>query len=138
MKAKFFGKNALIAVLVFIILLATSLYMSHKTFEIPYDGNNIILEQQGDDYYVTYHGKGNLLLAYTCNNLDEGECEIVFYQTLWDRYISPLFSNETSVYKLRDMGKITKFLNHKEVIWTASDEETSDNSPISGSAASGN
>lgn len=133
MKCKIWKRIALGSLVVCVVLGVAVLFiaMASKPYEIPYDGNNIILEQQGDDYFVTYNGRGNLLLAYTCNNLDEGECEIVFYQTLWDRYISPLLANETSVYKLRDMGEITKFISHHKVIWSVSEEETNNISPVS-------
>ena len=133
MKCKIWKRIALGSLVVCVVLGVAVLFiaMANKPYEIPYDGNNIVLEQQGDDYFVTYNGRGNLLLAYTCNNLDEGECEIVFYQTLWDRYISPLLSNETSVYKLRDMGEITKFISHHKVIWLVPEEETNNISPVS-------
>lgn len=133
MKCRIWKRIALGSLVVCVVLGVAVLFiaMANKPYEIPYDGNNIVLEQQGDDYFVTYNGRGNLLLAYTCNNLDEGECEIVFYQTLWDRYISPLLANETSVYKLRDMGEITKFISHHKVIWSVSEEETNNISPVS-------
>ena len=133
MKCRIWKRIALGSLVVCVVLGVAVLFiaMANKPYEIPYDGNNIVLEQQGDDYFVTYNGRGNLLLAYTCNNLDEGECEIVFYQTLWDRYISPLLANETSVYKLRDMGEITKFIRHHKVIWSVPEEETNDISPVS-------
>ena len=133
MKCRIWKRIALGSLVVCVVLGVAVLFiaMANKPYEIPYDGNNIVLEQQGDDYFVTYNGRGNLLLAYTCNNLDEGECEIVFYQTLWDRYISPLLANETSVYKLRDMGEITKFISHHKVIWSVPAEETNDISPVS-------
>lgn len=133
MKCRIWKRIALGSLVVCVVLGVAVLFiaMANKPYEIPYDGNNIVLEQQGDDYFVTYNGRGNLLLAYTCNNLDEGECEIVFYQTLWDRYISPLLANETSVYKLRDMGEITKFISHHKVIWSFPEEETNNISPVS-------
>lgn len=133
MKCRIWKRIALGSLVVCVVLGVAVLFiaMANKPYEIPYDGNNIVLEQQGDDYFVTYNGRGNLLLAYTCNNLDEGECEIVFYQTLWDRYISPLLANEISVYKLRDMGEITKFISHHKVIWSVPEEETNDISPVS-------
>lgn len=73
MKCRIWKRIALGSLVVCVVLGVAVLFiaMANKPYEIPYDGNNIVLEQQGDDYFVTYNGRGNLLLAYTCNNLDD-------------------------------------------------------------------
>ena len=99
------------------------MYLNIKTFEIPYDGSNVTVERREDRYYLHYHGKGEILYS-AGGNIDSGEWRIEFSQTLWGKYISPLYNDEEVIYRFLEVGEMTKLTTMDgTVIWEGSEED---------------
>lgn len=104
------------------ILILTTLYMTSKTLEIPYQQDNITFEHREDGYYIRYHGQGDIL--YSASGGKNGEWQIEFSQTLWDKYIQPLYRRKVAEHWFCEIGAITKLSTYNGItIWEANEEE---------------
>lgn len=104
------------------ILVLSFMFMNTKTVELIYDGNNITFEQRNDGYYICYHGKGDIL--YSASGDRDGEWTIEFSQTLWDKYISPIYNDTAQDYWFREKGSMTKLITQDgEVIWEGTEKD---------------
>lgn len=111
-----FAAVALIAIMFLAVYI-----MNHTTADVPYDGSNITLEEREDGYYIHYHDRGGIMFSAGGN---DGEWEIEFSQTFWDKYIWPQYHKGDDVIFLCGRGKMTK-LTAKDgtVIWEANEEQ---------------
>lgn len=117
-------KNAVVSIIAIMLMIVfTVLFLMNKTNTIVYDGTNIEFSQHKDGYYISYNSKGTI--AWNANgDPDTGEWRISFSQTLWDKYIHPLYSNRASVYYFCEIGDVTKLITYDgTVIWEADEEE---------------
>ena len=116
--------TAVIALLsVVAIMVLSVMYLNTKTLEVPYDGSNVTIEKHDDGYYLHYHGKGEIL--YSANgDINSGEWTIEFSQTLWGKYIHPLYDDKDTIYWCFEIGEITKLTTMDgTVIWEGSEED---------------
>ncbi len=111
-----FAAVALIAIMFLAVYI-----MNHTTADVPYDGSSITLEEREDGYYIHYHDRGAIMFSAGGN---DGEWEIEFSQTFWDKYIWPQYHKGDDVKFLCGRGEMTK-LTAKDgtVIWEANEEQ---------------
>lgn len=108
LKSKFRKKNTIIFIsaVVIAVLLIISLYSYAVLSEtcIPYDEEFIHITEKDGELYATYHGEnldGTVGLAPSTVMVDGREKNIVvfyFYETLWSKYIQPIFEEEDYEY----------------------------------------
>lgn len=111
------------AVLV-IIVFAMSIIIPHRIFfEVSYDGNNITVEQIGKEIVVCHNEKGQLHI-YGEGNPETGEWEVSFVQTLWGKYIYPLYNAHSNISYFCNLDEATKisYING-EILWEATNEQ---------------
>lgn len=119
--------TVLIAVLaVLAVLFLGFIYINAKQVDIPYDGSNFTFELRGDRCFIVYHGRGAFLITSlsSTSTPDSAECSIEFRQTLFDKYIWPLYHDEECAVELGEKNAITKLTTFDgRVIWEANEEE---------------
>lgn len=124
---KWKGLTVLIAVLaVLAVLFLGFLYINAKQVDIPYDGSNFTFELRENSYYLVYHGRGSFLITScsTTSSPDINECSIEFKQTLFEKYIWPLYHDKECALYLCEKDTITKLTTFDgRVIWEANEEE---------------
>lgn len=116
--------TVLIAVLaVLAVLFLGFLYINAKQIDIPYDGSNFTFELRGNSYYLVYHGQGAFLIT-SGSEPGSGEWDIEFRQTLFDKYIWPLYHDKECALRFCEKDTITKLTTRDgKVIWEANEEE---------------
>ena len=111
---------AIIAVI--LIMVSTVLIMCQIQKDIPYNGSNITLDEHDGGYYIHYHGTGAIL--YNAGSVIDGEWEISFSQTAFDRIIWPLYRHGDYEVRFCEKGKITKLTTPDGVvIWEANEQQ---------------
>ena len=111
---------AIIAVI--LIMVSTVLIMCQIQKDIPYNGSNITLDEHDNGYYIHYHGTGAIL--YSAGSVIDGEWEISFSQTAFDRIIWPLYRHGDYEVRFCEKGKITKLTTPDGVvIWEANEQQ---------------
>lgn len=106
------------------IMFSTVLIMCRISYDIPYDGSNITFDEHDDGYYIHYHGTGGI--AYSANGTGvDGEWEISFSQTAFDKIIRPFYRHDDDVIKFGfEKASITKLSTRDGVvIWEANEEQ---------------
>ena len=111
---------AIIAVI--LIMVSTVLIMCQIQKDIPYNGSNITLDEHDGGDYIHYHGTGAIL--YSAGSVIDGEWEISFSQTAFDRIIRPLYRHGDYEVRFCEKGKITKLTTPDGVvIWEANEQQ---------------
>ena len=106
-----------------LLLMLSAMYLNHKTTAVEYDGSNIAIEKRENGYYLRYNGKGEILFS-AGGNRESGEWTIEFSQSLWGRYIDPLYDRDGNCRWFCEEGEITKLTTMDgTVIWEGSEED---------------
>lgn len=113
---------AVAAALAVVAILALALQIvCRMPFVIPYDESNFKFVEQSNGYSLQYLGEGDIM--FNASGDQKGEWTIEFSQTLWDRYIHPIYGADTN-YWLCGKGEITKLTaSDGTVIWEGSEED---------------
>lgn len=105
------------------VLFLGFMYINAKQVEIPYDGSNFTFELRGNSYYLVYHGQGSFLIT-AGSEPGSGEWDVEFRQTLFDKYIWPLYHDKECARHFCEKDTIIKITTRNgRVIWEANEEE---------------
>lgn len=120
LKNRLFRKKVVVSVISVVVSVAIVIgiyaYMSLTSSYIPYDSANIRIEDDNGELYVSYDGDhlAGTVIVHTEVTIDGEEKDAVifsYYETLWSRYVEPLFNQsqeESGICGLGDKSEIDR------------------------------
>ena len=121
-------KTTLVSLLAALLLISGCYIWLIKTVDIiEYDGSNIIIEEsdQGFSLMLKYNGTG--YVSYGAGtDLATGVTSLVVTQSLWEKYIEPIYDADEGRYYLMESYRTKMIVDQEtgEVLWEADEEQT--------------
>ena len=126
LKKKWFRNAVFSAICVLALVTAAFFWLILTVDEIEYDGSNIAIEESEDGTWLMlrYYGRGDVLWGLSIVP-ETGEGSMVVTQTVWDRYIDPIYDGASGRYYLMDSDQalIIRDQETGEVLWEADEDQ---------------
>lgn len=120
---KLINKKLIIAVVVTaaITLLLIGCIVIPSRVEIGVDPSEVDFRESDGRIAMSYSGEGDLRWRAWSIESEYGSKTLVveFWQTLWDRYVSPIYDREEHIYYLGEADKVSVIFGiDGEILWT--------------------